>query len=128
MREVRERDWRKCVSCGGIGTVIDHGSNMERPCSMCEKAKYRQWVVERQPATRSLATLDDLGRCCGRKPLLYKRPTPHLCCLKCSAEIDPSTGRQVANWAWEPDGDSFVATYPTSDYALLRAKEQETRG
>jgi hypothetical protein len=113
-------DRRKCVSCSGRGTVIDLGSAETRPCSLCEKDAYRRWVSERQPATRSVARLDEQGRCCGRKPLVYKRPHHRLYCPKCSAEIDPVTGIQQANWAWVADGDAFVATSPTADYAAAR--------
>lgn len=44
--------------------------------------------------------LDDKGRCCGRKPLQYKRPKPgHLFCDRCYAEFT-ADGQQRANWAW----------------------------
>lgn len=110
-------DWRKCVSCCGTGSVVDHGSREERPCSLCRKDEYAAWIRERQPATRRIAKLNDRGQCCGRKPLVYKRPAHHLYCTRCSAELDPITGVQQANWAWVPDGDAFVATSPTADYA-----------
>jgi hypothetical protein len=46
------------------------------------------------------------GRCCGRKPITYKRP-PHLFCPRCDASFNPSTGRQIPNWAYRltDDGD-----------------------
>jgi hypothetical protein len=46
--------------------------------------------------------LDDKGRCCGRKPLVYKRPRLHLFCPRCDREYD-ANGQQQANWAY-PDG------------------------
>ena len=46
--------------------------------------------------------LDEKGRCCGRKPLVYKRP-PHLFCCRCDREFTPE-GVHRANWAWVDDG------------------------
>lgn len=47
--------------------------------------------------------LNDKGRCCGRKAILYKRPDPHKFCPRCFRSYHPITGEQVANWAWEAD-------------------------
>lgn len=46
------------------------------------------------------------GRCCGRKPIPYKRP-PHLFCPRCDAAFDVATGKQIENWAYRKtdDGD-----------------------
>lgn len=55
--------------------------------------------------------LDELGRCCGRKPRPYKRPSPHAICLRCCCEYTPS-GEQRANFAWRSAGDGFVSAYP----------------
>lgn len=111
------RDYRICVSCGGLGSVRDIGSGEDRPCILCRKIEYNAWVAERQPATMRVAVLDDKGRCCGRKPLVYKRPHHHFFCTKCNAEIDPQDGMQRENWAWIRDGEAFVATSPTMAYA-----------
>ncbi len=46
-----------------------------------------------------MARLDNLGRCCGRKPIVYKRE-PHLFCWRCDRAYNPETGEQIANWAW----------------------------
>lgn len=43
--------------------------------------------------------LDDKGRCCGRKPLVYKRPVTHLFCFRCDREFGED-GEQRDNWAW----------------------------
>lgn len=43
--------------------------------------------------------LDDKGRCCGRKPLVYKRPNHYLFCCRCDREFSPD-GKQRENWAW----------------------------
>lgn len=54
--------------------------------------------------------LDDKGRCCGRKPIHYKRShpphnmTPYLWCCRCSAAFDPATGLQIDNWAYRSVG------------------------
>lgn len=54
-------------------------------------------------------TLDDKGRCCGRKPIVYKRP-PHLFCCRCDADFDPDTGKQIPNWAYyKLDDERFKA-------------------
>lgn len=44
--------------------------------------------------------LDAKGRCCGRKPLSYKREPAHLYCPRCDRAFDPTTGKQVENWAF----------------------------
>jgi hypothetical protein len=123
MSGAASRDYRKCISCVGTGSVVDFGSGEDRPCALCRKEEYTAWVAERQPATRRLARLDEQGRCCGRKPRLYKRPRHYLFCVRCCAALSPETGSQIENWAWVSDGDAFVATSPTSDYAA-RAKGQ----
>lgn len=48
-----------------------------------------------QPVKR----LDERGRCCGRKPITYKRPH-HFYCCRCDASFDPVDGKQVPNWAY----------------------------
>lgn len=57
--------------------------------------------------TISKKWLDEKGRCCGRKPILYKRPqdtyvnfAPYLYCPRCDAAFDPNIKCQVDNWAW----------------------------
>lgn len=109
-------DYKICVSCGGKLAVIDIGNGKMRPC-VCQKDEYSAWVQKLQPKTRRVAKLDDNGRCCGRKPLVYKKPVHRLFCDRCCAEIDPSTGTQIENWAWVPSAGWFVATHPTHEYA-----------
>ena len=53
--------------------------------------------------------LDEKGRCCGRKPLVYKRPLSSIC-IRCSRAYDPSTNLQIENWAWKRVGTEFVST------------------
>ena len=43
--------------------------------------------------------LDEKGRCCGLKPLVYKRDRRRFC-HRCDREFDIDTGEQVSNWAW----------------------------
>jgi len=43
--------------------------------------------------------LDEQGRCCGRKPLVYKRDGFRFC-TRCDRAYDISTGEQIENWAW----------------------------
>lgn len=52
--------------------------------------------------------LDEKGRCCGRKPLVYKRPTHYLFCFRCHRYFDPDTRRQIPNWAWRLRGDGMM--------------------
>jgi hypothetical protein len=52
----------------------------------------------------AIAHLDAVGRCCGRKPMVYKRPgTAEVCpfrfCPRCDRAFDME-GQQVANWAF----------------------------
>jgi hypothetical protein len=54
--------------------------------------------------------IDEKGRCCGRKPLVYKRPTHHLYCCKCDAKYDFQSLEQVDNWAWEKVDGKFQPT------------------
>lgn len=114
-------DYKICFSCGGLREVEDLGAKEKRPCAVCRKVEYAAWISERQPATQRFAVLDDKGRCCGRKPLVYKRPNHHFYCTRCCASLDPNTGEQQENWAWRWDGAAFVATHPTSEYAASAA-------
>lgn len=57
------------------------------------------------------ATLDENGRCCGRKPITYKRDAKKFC-PRCDREFDPYTGEQVANWAYASSGDGFRSLRP----------------
>jgi len=43
--------------------------------------------------------LDEKGRCCGRKPLQYKR-AGELFCGRCHRTYSLSTRQQISNWAW----------------------------
>ena len=58
--------------------------------------------------------LDPLGRCCGRKPLSYKRGHPphihgaFLFCFRCDRAYDTESLCQIENWAWQKAGEDFV--------------------
>ena len=50
--------------------------------------------------------LDNKGRCCGRKPLVYRgRNTtstgPHRFCARCDRAYDLEENEQIPNWAWK---------------------------
>lgn len=51
--------------------------------------------------------LDEKGRCCGRKPIVYKRDH-HLFCTRCNREFNPDTHEQIVNWAWLLADGEFV--------------------
>ena len=48
--------------------------------------------------------LDEKGRCCGRKPLDYKRDN-HKFCDRCDRAYDRYSGTQKDNWAWKRRAD-----------------------
>lgn len=58
------------------------------------------------------AQLDAKGRCCGRKPIKYKREQ-HYFCHRCSRAFSLETGKQIPNWAWTKISDAeFRPNYP----------------
>lgn len=61
-------------------------------------------MIERRPVTEIITRaaptrLDEAGRCCGRKPLVYRRDR-HLFCDRCCRAFDYD-GFQISNWAWK---------------------------
>lgn len=116
-----------CVSCRGATEVRDAYSGELRPCVLCRKAEYEAWCERLKPQTRRLAELDEAGRCCGRKPLVYKRAR-QLFCARCNASFNIETRRQQPNWAWRAAGDAFVAATPTSEIARRAALTPEQEG
>lgn len=44
--------------------------------------------------------LDKKGRCCGRKPIVYKRKGEYFC-PRCDRAYDLITKRQIPNWAYK---------------------------
>jgi hypothetical protein len=64
--------------------------------------------------------MDEFGRCCGRKPLVYRgrHGNRGFFCDRCCRRYDLDTREWIENWAWKKNqGGQFVATYPWSDYA-----------
>ena len=55
--------------------------------------------------------LDDLGRCCGRKPLTYKRDKYRVC-LRCGRAYHLEENKQIENWSWKQVDDGFVMVTP----------------
>lgn len=51
--------------------------------------------------------LDDKGRCCGRKPFVYKRDG-HKFCPRCDRAYDLDDGEQITNWAWRRVNGDFI--------------------
>jgi hypothetical protein len=41
--------------------------------------------------------IGDRGRCCGKKPIIYKRDG-YLFCCRCNRSYDLETGRQISNF------------------------------
>lgn len=61
------------------------------------------------------AKLNDKGRCCGRKPMVYKTRhdsfasvVPYKWCPRCGRSFDPATGLQVENSEWREFEDGFA--------------------
>lgn len=57
--------------------------------------------------------LDDKGRCCGRKPIVYKRRSLKFC-PRCDRAYHILSGLQIGNWAWREVDGGFVLKMPTS--------------
>jgi hypothetical protein len=68
--------------------------------------------------------IDEKGRCCGRKPIPYRRP-PTLFCPRCDAQFDPETGKQIPNWAFEKMEDgSFRDRFQRSALKTAEGKQE----
>ena len=51
--------------------------------------------------------LDDKGRCCGRKPIVYKRKAEYYC-ARCHRVFDIDSGEQIQSWAYLATDGGFV--------------------
>jgi hypothetical protein len=56
--------------------------------------------------------LDDKGRCCGRKPMLYKSHNStstgrHRYCPRCDRAYDFEENMQIPNWAWRKEASEW---------------------
>ena len=72
-------------------------------------------------------TLDEKGRCCGRKPLVYKRP-PLRFCFRCERAYALEENEQIPNWAWRqlPNGEWKCQTNRMFD-AAGKGKDEPAR-
>ena len=52
-------------------------------------------------------TLDEKGRCCGRKPTPYRRDNK-LCCRRCHRDYDLTTGEQRKIYHFVAVEDGFI--------------------
>ena len=60
--------------------------------------------------------LDEKGRCCGRKPLVYKGKNttstgPHRYCPRCDRAYDLDVNKQIPNWAWAKVEGGWIGPY-----------------
>lgn len=77
-----------------------------------DKVAYGETLVDARKLQAS-------GRCCGRKPIVYKRD-PHLFCDRCDRAYHSETGDQIANWAYLAAGPGkFALRHP---HMLEKAK------
>jgi len=56
--------------------------------------------------------LDENGRCCGRKPLIYKRDN-HYFCPRCDRAYDLNSKEHVENFFWRKQEDGSFLKRPT---------------
>ena len=71
--------------------------------------------------------LDDKGRCCGRKPIPYKRDRT-LFCDRCDKHYSMDTAQQVQCWAWHETSPGVWARragYVKDQPVATRATPQE---
>jgi hypothetical protein len=57
--------------------------------------------------------LDDKGRCCGKKPLVYKS-RGFLYCSRCGRAFAMDDGTQIENWEWRKNGEKWELRVPES--------------
>lgn len=81
--------------------------------SVCESLEDDLALVDRKK-------LNYLGRCCGRKPIVYKRD-PHLFCDRCSRAFDVNTKEQIPNWAYMDAGNGKLRVYHAHMVSQARA-------
>jgi hypothetical protein len=61
--------------------------------------------------------LDEHGRCCGRKPISYKRPSPYFVCDRCGRHYGPD-GVQRASWLFKSVEGALIETRPENEELL----------
>lgn len=63
------------------------------------------------PSIHKPQALTNDGRCCGHKPLRYKRVGgPHFFCTSCKRAYALDNARQIQNWAWRRLDGGFQST------------------
>jgi hypothetical protein len=75
-------------------------------------------VLEKPEVIAPRSCVGDTERCCGRKPIPYKRDGKWFC-PRCDAAYRMPSGEQIPNWAWLRSGDGFTPRYPESEAAKL---------
>lgn len=55
--------------------------------------------------------LDEKGRCCGKKPIIYKRKGYYYC-PRCDRAFDINTKEQISNFWWIEEEDYFIKIHP----------------
>lgn len=75
--------------------------------------------------------MNERGQCCGRKPLVYKRPSLYHFCTRCDAKYN-ERGEQIQNHAWIANADgTFTSAYPDDprfDYIAAAKRAQSHAG
>jgi len=78
--------------------------------------------LEKLTLTPTIKRLDDKGRCCGRKPLIYKKPFHYLYCDRCNASFDPN-GTQRVNSFYDKSEGGFTSSGLSIGAALATAEQ-----
>jgi len=74
--------------------------------------------VSEEMREQGAAQLGADDRCCGRKPMTYKRE-PHRFCPRCNRAYSLETGKQIPNWAWPRSDGGYIPRHPGSDYTTM---------
>jgi len=94
-----------CIGPSGIAVSFEH-----------DRTPFFEVPLSAIYETIAAKQLDDKGRCCGRKPIEYKRPRHKLFCDRCDATYDPATGKQGESWAYRANEDgTFTKTFKPKD-------------
>lgn len=83
---------------------------------MCDPREELREIMDQNASPVPALSLDENGRCCGKKPLEYRRPSRRFFCTRCNREFDP-VGRQVENWDWKSCDEGMFVMAETSQHA-----------
>lgn len=61
-----------------------------------------------------MTPLDEKGRCCGRKPIVYKRDGLRFC-DRCDRAFSFTTDVQIENFAWKLINDEWIRVASSGD-------------